>query len=109
VCFAGDPELGVNASINNCRQLLGQFGMLLRFKCIAVRLIRWQTLDSAACTQCRIWRIPRSKGTMDADDFRRIALSLEGAEESSHMGQPDFRVGGRIFATLVSAPRATGT
>ncbi len=40
---------------------------------------------------------------MNADDFRRIALSLEGAEESSHMGQPDFRVGGRIFATLASA------
>ena len=39
---------------------------------------------------------------MNADDFRRIALSLEGAEESSHMGSPDFRVGGRIFATLAS-------
>jgi hypothetical protein len=39
---------------------------------------------------------------MNASDFRRIALSLEGAEESSHMGAPDFRVGGRIFATLAS-------
>ena len=39
---------------------------------------------------------------MTADDFRRIALSFEGAEESSHMGVPDFRVGGRIFATLAS-------
>jgi hypothetical protein len=39
---------------------------------------------------------------MNAQDFRRIALSLESAEESSHMGQPDFRVGGRIFATLAS-------
>jgi len=39
---------------------------------------------------------------MNANDFRRIALSLEGAEESSHMGNPDFRVGGRIFATLAS-------
>src|ERR1700736_6662149 len=45
---------------------------------------------------------------MDADDFRRIALSLEGAEESSHMGKPDFRVGGRIFATLASADRGYG-
>jgi hypothetical protein len=35
-------------------------------------------------------------------DFRRIALSLEGAEEGSHMGAADFRVGGRIFATLAS-------
>jgi len=39
---------------------------------------------------------------MTAKDFRRIALSLEGAEEGSHMGQPDFRVGGRIFATLAA-------
>ena len=39
---------------------------------------------------------------MDGDGFRRIALSLPGAEESSHMGQPDFRVGGRIFATLAA-------
>ena len=45
---------------------------------------------------------------MNVDDFRRIALSLEGAEESSHMGQPDFRVGGRIFATLASAHQGYG-
>jgi hypothetical protein len=45
---------------------------------------------------------------MNADDFRRIALSLEGAEESSHMGAPDFRVGGRIFATLASERQGYG-
>lgn len=45
---------------------------------------------------------------MTIDDFRRIALSLEGAEESSHMGQPDFRVGGRIFATLAPASQGYG-
>ena|SRR5580704_14729284 len=39
---------------------------------------------------------------MTVADFRRIALSLEGAEEGSHMGAADFRVGGRIFATLAS-------
>src|ERR1700692_1681998 len=39
---------------------------------------------------------------MTAADFARIALSLEGAEEGSHMGAADFRVGGRIFATLAS-------
>ncbi|HLH06996.1 MAG TPA: MmcQ/YjbR family DNA-binding protein [Terriglobales bacterium] len=33
-------------------------------------------------------------------EFRKLALRLEGAEEQSHMGSPDFRVGGRIFATL---------
>jgi hypothetical protein len=45
---------------------------------------------------------------MNAGDFRRIALSLEGAEESSHMGAPDFRVGGRIFATLASQSQGYG-
>lgn len=35
-----------------------------------------------------------------ADDFRRIALSFAGAEERAHMGHADFRVGGKIFATL---------
>jgi hypothetical protein len=39
---------------------------------------------------------------MTPDDFRRIALSLAGAHESSHMGSPDFRVDNRIFATLAS-------
>jgi hypothetical protein len=39
---------------------------------------------------------------MKVADFRRIALSFEGAEEGSHMGAADFRVGGRIFATLAS-------
>jgi len=45
---------------------------------------------------------------MNADDFRRIALSLEGAEEGSHMGAMDFRVGGRIFATLASVKQGYG-
>jgi hypothetical protein len=45
---------------------------------------------------------------MNVDDFRRLALSLEGAEESSHMGAPDFRVGGRIFATLASQRQGYG-
>jgi YjbR len=45
---------------------------------------------------------------MKAADFRRIALSLEGATESSHMGAPDFRVGGRIFATLASQKQGYG-
>ena len=45
---------------------------------------------------------------MNADDFRRIALSLEGAEECSHMGSPDFRVQGKIFATLASQHQGYG-
>src|SRR5271170_7413789 len=45
---------------------------------------------------------------MKAADFRRIALSFEGAEEGSHMGAADFRVGGRIFATLASQKQGYG-
>jgi hypothetical protein len=45
---------------------------------------------------------------MIAEDFKRIALSLEGAEEGSHMGAIDFRVGGRIFATLASVKQGYG-
>jgi hypothetical protein len=43
-----------------------------------------------------------------AADFRRIALSLAGTEEGSHMGAADFRVGGRIFATLASEAKGYG-
>src|SRR5277367_2891393 len=46
--------------------------------------------------------------SMNAKDFRRIALSFEGAEEGSHMGAADFRVGGRIFATLASQDKGYG-
>jgi hypothetical protein len=34
------------------------------------------------------------------DEFRQIALSFPEATESAHMNHPDFRVGGKIFATL---------
>src|SRR3954470_7607134 len=37
---------------------------------------------------------------MTANDFREMALGFDDAEESVHMGAADFRVGGRIFATL---------
>jgi len=45
---------------------------------------------------------------MTAADFRRIALSLDEAEEGSHMGAVDFRVGGHIFATLASVKQGFG-
>jgi hypothetical protein len=35
-----------------------------------------------------------------ANQFRRLALGLEGVVESEHMNHPDFRVGGKIFASL---------
>jgi hypothetical protein len=37
--------------------------------------------------------------------FRKLAMSLPEAVEAAHMGHPDFRVGGKIFATL--GPEAT--
>jgi len=37
---------------------------------------------------------------MTADKFRSLALELAGASEQAHMGHPDFRVGGKIIATL---------
>ena len=37
---------------------------------------------------------------MTRDGFRRLALGLPEAEERSHQGNPDFRVRGKIFATL---------
>ena len=37
---------------------------------------------------------------MRENDFRRIALGMEGAVEGAHMDHPDFRVNNRIFATL---------
>jgi len=37
---------------------------------------------------------------MTADAFRRLALSLPETAESAHMNHPDFRVKGKIFATL---------
>jgi hypothetical protein len=45
---------------------------------------------------------------MNIHDFRRIALSLPDAEEGSHMGSADFRVNGRIFATLAHAKLGYG-
>jgi hypothetical protein len=37
---------------------------------------------------------------MTTNDFRELALSFPEAVESAHMCHPDFRVGGKIFATL---------
>jgi hypothetical protein len=34
------------------------------------------------------------------DGFRRLALAMPETLEVGHMGHPDFRVGGKIFATL---------
>src|SRR5258706_12407360 len=45
---------------------------------------------------------------MTAADFRRIALSLDGAEEITHAGLPAFRVGSARFASLASQSEGYG-
>ena len=45
---------------------------------------------------------------MTAEDFRRIALGLEGVEEYSHAELPAFRVGGRKFASLALQAQGYG-
>ena len=39
---------------------------------------------------------------MTEDDFRDVLLAFEGVEEGAHMGHPDFRLQGRIFASLMA-------
>lgn len=41
---------------------------------------------------------------MTVSEFRQLVLALKGAEEGTHMGHPDFRVGGRVFASLHGTP-----
>jgi len=41
--------------------------------------------------------------------YRRLALSLPNAVEATHMGAPDFRINGHIFATLAYAAKGLGT
>ena len=42
---------------------------------------------------------------MTVQDFRRLALEMDGAIERSHLNHPDFRAGGKIFATIHLAER----
>jgi hypothetical protein len=45
---------------------------------------------------------------MTGADFRRIALSMQEAVEGAHFGNADFRVGGKIFATLALEKQGFG-
>lgn len=45
---------------------------------------------------------------MTPNDFRRLALSLPEAAERAHMNHPDFRVRGKIFATLYYPDKSWG-
>jgi hypothetical protein len=51
----------------------------------------WRSLGAASSQEAL---------TVTPEEFRRIALDLPEATEGAHMGHPDFRVRGKIFATL---------
>ena len=53
--------------------------------------------------------VPKAMPVASPDTFRRLALALPGAVESSHMGAADFRINDKIFATLAYAARGLGT
>src|SRR5438874_13301273 len=75
-------------------------------------------LGSSAAARSRIWDLGlrigwdagwRTAGMgVTAEGFRRVALALPEAEERSHMDHPDFRVRGKIFATLDSPEEGWG-
>jgi hypothetical protein len=52
-----------------------------------------------------IWNL---ESRVTASDFRKLALTLLEAEERTHMDHPDFRVGGKIFATLGYPDKSCG-
>jgi hypothetical protein len=61
--------------------------------------------------QWRGWELssPHSGGAkVTTTEFRRMALSLPETSEVGHMGHPDFRVRGKIFATLGYPSEAWG-
>jgi len=45
---------------------------------------------------------------MTAAAFRKLALSLPETEERQHMDHPDFRVAGKVFATLGYPDKKSG-
>lgn len=45
---------------------------------------------------------------MTANEFRKLVLSFPGTEERAHHAHPDFRIGGRIFATLGYPDQTSG-
>ncbi len=45
---------------------------------------------------------------MTVHQFRRVALNFPDVEERAHMQHPDFRVGGKVFATLGYPDKKSG-
>ncbi|MGH7945685.1 MAG: hypothetical protein ACREH8_11220, partial [Opitutaceae bacterium] len=49
---------------------------------------------------------PKEKHKVTAEEFRKMALGIPQAIESAHVGHPDFRIAGKVFASL-GAPDAS--
>src|ERR1700737_2305858 len=58
-------------------------------------------------TRDRIAKAAAADRTRDVttEQFRRLALSFPETVEGQHMDHPDFRVGGKIFATISRDPK----
>lgn len=76
-----------------------------RARFAAAKFVAWKALPKALAAlaakgDAPVETVRRPCATLHADDVRVLALALPGAEEGAHMGHPDFRVRGRIFASL---------
>jgi len=101
-------EVGVSASTLTRTKLGGRMevdGMLAMVRWLGCSVERF-THGETRKRQATRARDPGLE--MLVANFRRLALSLEGVEEGSHMGAVDFRVGGKIFATLASQHKGYG-
>src|ERR1700716_1818059 len=75
---------------------------------LLVALIRPRAVDTCHPLTVRYDTLTNGNRHMNAADFRRIALSLEGVEEYPHAGLPALRVNGRKFASLASQAEGYG-
>jgi uncharacterized iron-regulated membrane protein len=84
------------------------FGLAPVVLMVTSLLMWWNRAEAGPDANANQRRRARGCSLMTADDFRRLALSLPGALEGSHMGNPDFRVNGGNFATLALASQGYG-
>ena len=85
-----------NANANqDARFALGDFDTITTTRYSYVLSSQSRTNICDRLQRTLLWR-----SDMTEEQFRSIALSLPETSESAHMCHPDFRVGGKIFATL---------
>jgi hypothetical protein len=83
------------------------------YHCGGIADFRLQIVDlqiengSSRSSKSEIYNL-QSEIPMTAKDFRQLALALPETEERAHMNHPDFRVGGKVFATLGYPDKSSG-